>query len=364
LSHLTVSSAKNRRSCDDGRVDRQEPDEEPEEQAFAVYDGYATSGAASPRRVRGAFGRFLEWRWAMALVTAVGAVVAAVVVQLIGGWDWSEFWQDIAKNVFIAAVVTVGAASIKRYQEDRQRRRADAAYVSVRSGWLKLIVTGWSDAGEMTADNETLGSLAAQRLSEFDSLNTQISVALGSEEPAGTYIGLQGLRWPLAEYISEGARQRRRRYLAPLLVDLAVLESSPDKALAGASVRARSRAIRTLGVMDHTATLIAERLLVERTTPILTIDVPETSLLFDGIAELSPAAIASDPCYLVLCHLDQILARVPIDGGGISDDHIELLHLLQKQMGRVLHAIQRETAALAALIEDLLQLHSAAQQLR
>ena len=105
-----------------------------------------------------------------------------------------------------------------------------------------------------------------------------------------------------------------------------------------------------MGVMDHTDSVMVERLLVERTTPLLTMDVPASSALFDSGPGLPDAATANDPCHLLLFHLHQMLESIQMTGPDLTEEQRVRLKLLQDQLGRPLRAVGREAESLATLM--------------
>ena len=115
------------------------------------------------------------------------------------------------------------------------------------------------------------------------------------------------MRFWLTRYMREGGRKRRPIWAASLVDDLTVLETAADESLAAAAHACRLRATELISWIEHTDAAIVERLVVERTTPILgsknhTAELRE--LVAENYAnELDPVATLTDPLYLLIHHV-------------------------------------------------------------
>lgn len=332
-------------------------------------------------RLRG----LLQHRWAVPVLAGAGALAAAVATGLIGGWDWTKFWQDMVKNVFLAFLLAVATDGIKRHQERQRRRSAAAALLAARDPLLRLTIGGWSHpgGGDFKGREEPLDQAARLRAQELESFRVALVRAADCPNPScpdprkskgdcqegdscrkdhqfGAWHAVTILRWPLASHLAEGRRHRLRDYLPRLHAELLALETHLDGERAEQAAEARLQTINVLGCMDHTDSTIMEHTLVEPSTAISTQEPPATWALFREAPDLPAAAAAHDPCYLLLHHIQHSLPTQ--NDVGIDKARAAVAALWLGKFRRCLHALQREVDAQLELIDLIVALVPPQQQ--
>ncbi len=317
--------------------------------------------------------RHLPRGWpVLGVFTLVVAIVAALVEQAIGAlgqreFDVVEFLQNVFRNGVIAVLLAVVTAAVTRYHEQQELRRSQSAYVLGQFRLVELAVSAWSRLpgdDDVQSPGETLVDTApwTELVAEIDEVRN------GGRDGAAvikSVIFLQQLHFKLGRYSPEGGRTRRLIYLRRLLDDLAPLEMSPDQELAAAVREFRYRATVLLAWVQHTNTTIVERLLVERSTPLATEDLPATTALFEltGAEQLRDAATLHDPVYLLLAHLHPLIKNHVLK----NPPDTALAGQLVGQVARILGALRNElvaavscTKALAELVEQAHRIRAAA----
>ncbi|MFB9686021.1 hypothetical protein [Amycolatopsis plumensis] len=306
---------------------------------------------------------------ALVVLTVAFALLAAVLEQVIAvwlgpaRWDWVKVTQDFVRNGFLAALLAFLTSAIKNHQDAARLRRAHGRHVLGQGSVMALAMSGWSHVPSEDREGAKPEDIRIDRNS-VETLRTEAQAwrktatgldAVRAPEVAqlAAFLVLQNLRWKLAgDYAAEGGRRRRLIHLARLIDDLALVESSPDTGMSAAAHTFRIRATVLLGWVHHTDTTIVERLLVERSMPLTTLDLPESSGLFSLYSDgLDSSAISHDPLYFLLFHLHGICETVDLNA-----PDTQRIDLLLDQLRRIVGALVNELRAAADVAEALVDL--------
>ncbi|TFV89193.1 hypothetical protein [Blastococcus sp. CT_GayMR16] len=304
-------------------------------------------------------------------IASVGAVSAAVIKQLVGPtWDWVDFWQDVVQNAFIAVAITF----LTTYVVTFRLRREQAQYVLDR-----LEVVGGAVFGE---DRVPTGSgpqedvvkkikgEAAQFQQAADDLDEILDVgerrsdmqgATDDEKDLIKFVQLSRTRFGFVRYLNEGGRKRRPVWARLLVDDLASLESAADRELAQRAHSCRLLAMEFVGWIQHTDTVITERLVVELTTPLLADVRAPLGGVVEATYERNPEMVLLqiEPMYLLIHHIWSADQAIRTDLAGKA----HLIPPLLDSVRRCLGAFRNELRIATELADSLILLVARARVL-
>lgn len=302
------------------------------------------------------------------IISLCGAAIAALLEQSLalwgGNWNWTQLLQDLVRNGFIAVLVTGLTAKVKSYQDRLEATVLHARSVLGRGSLIALAVNGWSALptaeGELSLpiiDQDSLQSLRSE-VETLRLVSGEVGELADADSPLGMFVRFKTIHWRLQQYIGEGGRTRRLIYLDALMADLALVENSPNEELSIAARDFRARVVQLKGWVQHTNTVIVERLLVERIIPTLTIDLPTYNKLYEQYEsrDLHSSAINHDPLYLVIFHIHRSLEAMDSK----DEINLEVVKLLTHSLRRVLHSLQNELNAAVTCTASLLVLAESA----